>query len=164
MSTPVSTAYGVANCGIKRAAVIGAGAMGAGIAAQFANAGVPVELLDIAGDEDRDAPARAGIQRQLKAGGFMHPDAAQLVIPGNIEDHMDRLKDVDWIVEAVIERLDVKRDLYAKIEKLRKPDAIVSSNTSTIPRADLVAQASPAFAENFVITHFFQSTAGHAVG
>lgn len=142
---------------IHRVAVIGAGAMGAGIAAQFANAGIGVDLLDIpgTGSAARNAPAQAGLDRQLKTAGFMHPDAASLVRPGNIEDDLARLAEVDWIVEAVVERLDVKRDLYARINALRKPGSIVSSNTSTIPRSELIAGLGPAFASDFLITHFF---------
>lgn len=150
-------AAGVDALRVKRAAVIGAGSMGSGIAAQFANAGVPVDLLDLPGEgaADRDGPARAGVARQLKARGFMHEDAVALVRTGNTEDDLQRLAEADWIVEAVIENLDVKRDLYAKIDAVRKPGSIVSSNTSTIPRAKLVELASPAFARDFVITHFF---------
>ncbi len=147
---------GIQETGIKRAAVIGAGSMGAGIAAQFANAGVPVDLLDIRGpDVSPDGPAEAGIARQLKANGFMHPDAVKLVRPGNVDDDLQRLSEADWIIEAVVERLDVKRDLYRKVDTVRKQGSIVSSNTSTIPRSDLVAGLAPAFAADFLITHFF---------
>ena len=142
--------------GIARAAVIGAGSMGAGIAAQFANAGVPVDLLDIPGDDaDRDAPARRGIDRQLTAQGFMSRAAADLVTPGNTEDHLDRLGACDWIVEAVVENAEVKRNLYRRIDAVRKPGAAVSSNTSTLRLGTLVEDQSAAFARDFVITHFF---------
>lgn len=151
-----SSAVGVETSGIRRAAVIGAGSMGAGIAAQFANAGVPVILLDIAGDASaRNAPAEAGLARQLKAGGFMHPDAAKLIQIGNTEDDFSLLAEADWIVEAIIERLDLKRDLYQKISKVRKATAVVSSNTSTIPLAELVDGLDSDFASHFLITHFF---------
>lgn len=150
-------AAGVSRCAVRRAAVIGAGSMGSGIAAQFANAGIPVDLLDIAGTEgtSRNAPAEGGIERQLKVNGFMHPAAARLVRPGNVEDDLGRLSEADWIVEAVIEKLEIKRDLYGKIDAVRKPGSIVSSNTSTIPRADLIAGMGAAFGRDFVITHFF---------
>lgn len=150
-------ALGVARSGVKRAAVIGAGSMGGGIAAQFANAGVPVDLLDIAGQgtQSRNAPALAGIDRQVKAGGFMHADAVGLVRAGNVEDDLDRLAEADWIVEAVIERLDAKRDLYVKVDAVRRPGTIVSSNTSTIPRASLVDGMPASFRSDFLITHFF---------
>jgi len=150
-------AAGVEDLKVKRVAVIGAGSMGAGIAAQFANAGVPVDLLDLPGKdgESRNAPAEGGIARQLKVHGFMVPDAAALVTPGNTEDDLGRLAEADWIVEAVIENVEIKRALYTRVDAVRKPGSIVSSNTSTIPRADLVEGASPDFARDFVITHFF---------
>ena len=151
----MAPALGVAETGIRRAAVIGAGAMGGGIAAQFASAGVPVDLLDIAGADARDGMARAGIEHQLRSGGFMHPDAAKLVRPGNVEDDLGRLAEADWIVEAVVEKLEVKRDLFSRIEKVRRPGTIVSTNTSTIPRADIVAGMPASFAPDFLVTHFF---------
>lgn len=148
-------ALGALESGVRRAAVIGAGSMGSGIAAQFANAGIAVDLLDMAGGENRIAPAEGGIARQLKAGGFMAPEAAALVRPGNVEDHLDRLAEADWIVEAVIEDLAIKRDLYRRIDAVRRPGSIVSSNTSTILRADLVAGLGEGFARDFIVTHFF---------
>ncbi|CAO3451511.1 3-hydroxyacyl-CoA dehydrogenase NAD-binding domain-containing protein [Azospirillum largimobile] len=141
---------------IRKVAVIGAGSMGSGIAAQFANGGVPVLLLDIAGpDGDHSAPARAGVERQVKAQGFMGPSAAALVGVGCIEDDLAAVADADWIVEAVVEDLSVKRRLFARLDALRKPGAVVSSNTSTIPLAQLTEGASEAFRRDFVITHFF---------
>lgn len=153
----IPKAAGVEASGIGRVAVIGAGSMGAGIAAQFANAGIPVDLLDIPGPDSasRNAPAKTGIERQIKAGGFMQLDAAGLVRPGNVDDDLQRIADADWIVEAVIEKLDVKRDLYRRIDAVRKKSSIVSSNTSTIPRRDLVNGLGQAFAADFLITHFF---------
>lgn len=149
-------AFGVAGSGIGRVAVIGAGAMGGGIAAQFANAGVEVDLLDVAAAEgDRNAAAKAGVARQIKIGGFMHEAAAALVRPGNVDDDLERLAQTDWIIEAIVERLDLKQALYARIETVRKPGSIVSSNTSTIRRADLVAGRSADFAASFFVTHFF---------
>lgn len=141
---------------ISRVAVIGAGAMGGGIAAQFANAGVPVELLDMAGPEGaRNAAAEAGLARQLKVGGFMTPQAAANIRCGNVEDDLDRLADVDWIVEAIVEKLEVKHALYREVEQVRRPGTILSSNTSTIPRADLIAGMGGGMARDFIITHFF---------
>jgi 3-hydroxyacyl-CoA dehydrogenase len=130
--------------------------MGSGIAAQFANAGVPVDLLDVAAPlPGRNAAALAAIDRQVRSGGFMHESAAPLVRPGNMEDDLARLAEADWIVEAIVENRDAKRRLYARIEAIRRPGTIVSSNTSTIPRADLVAGAGRDFARSFIITHFF---------
>ena len=140
---------------IGKAAVVGAGSMGSGIAAQFANAGIPVVLLDIPAAAGRNAFAEAGVQRQLSAGGFMHPAAAALVTIGNTEDDLAQLADADWIVEAITENLDAKRALYARLESVRKDGSIVSSNTSTLPLARLVAGQPARFARNFIITHFF---------
>ena len=144
--------------GIDKAAVIGAGVMGSGIAAQIANAGVPVLLLDIpVAGEDRSALAKGAIQRMLTAdpAPFMHKGAAKLITPGNTEDDLERLAEADWIVEAVVEDLEVKRDLYARIEAVRKDGSIVSSNTSTLPLALLVDGQPERFARDFLITHFF---------
>jgi 3-hydroxyacyl-CoA dehydrogenase len=144
---------------IQGAAVIGAGVMGSGIAAQIANAGVPVLLLDIvpAGAADRNALATGALARMAKAdpAPFMSRQAAKLVTPGNLEDDLERLGEVDWIVEAVVEKLEVKRDLYARLEKVRKPGAVVSSNTSTLPLAELTRGLPASFRPDFVITHFF---------
>lgn len=148
-------AAGVEDSGLKRALVIGAGSMGAGIAAQFANAGIPVDLLDVPSPEGRNVRAEAGIAAQIKARGFMGAAQAQLVSPGNVEDDLDRVAEADWILEAVIEDLAIKRALFDRIEPLRKPGALVSSNTSTIPRAKLIAGRSDAFADHFLISHFF---------
>jgi len=144
---------------IRKVAVIGAGVMGAGIAAQVANAGVPVVLLDIvkSGAEDRSTIAKQAIEKLLKTepAAFMSSAAARLVTPGNTEDDLGLLADADLIIEAVVERLDVKRALYAKIEAARKDGSIVSSNTSTIPLATLIADQPERFAQDFIITHFF---------
>ena len=155
--TRVTPAEGAAAIPVRRVAVVGAGLMGGGIAAQFANAGIPVDLLDVRGSDPArpSAAAMAGIERQLKVGGFMHPSAAALVRPGNIDDDLGRLAGADWIVEAIVEDLDAKRDLYAKVAAVRRPGAIVSSNTSTFRREDLLAGAAPDFASGFVVTHFF---------
>jgi 3-hydroxyacyl-CoA dehydrogenase len=144
---------------IAKVAVIGAGVMGAGIAAQVANAGVSVVLLDIVkpGAEDRSAIAKGAIEKLLKTepAAFMSKSAAKLVTPGNTEDDLGLLADADLIIEAVIERLDVKQALYAKIEANRKPGSIVSSNTSTIPLATLIEGQPESFQRDFLITHFF---------
>lgn len=144
---------------IRKVAVIGAGVMGAGIAAHIANAGIPVVLLDIVppGASNRNAVAEGAVEKLLKSdpAAFMHKRNAKLVTTGNIEDHLDWLADCDWIVEAIIERLDLKQNLYRKIEAVRRADAVVSSNTSTIPLGDLVAGLPEGFAQHFMITHFF---------
>ncbi len=135
---------------VTAAAVIGAGSMGAGIAAQFANAGVPVLLMDVS-----TAAAEAGIARQLKSGGFMHPGRAALVTPCNTTDDLAKLADVDWIVEAVVENLAIKRELFARVDAVRAPHSVISSNTSTIPLAKLIEGQSERFAHDCLITHFF---------
>ncbi|MEX3505595.1 3-hydroxyacyl-CoA dehydrogenase NAD-binding domain-containing protein [Corynebacterium sp. LK2510] len=141
---------------ITTAAVIGAGSMGAGIAALMANAGINVHLLDLPGEgEDRDERARAGIATQVKRHGFQRPEFADRVTPGNTEDHLDRLAEAEWIVEAVFEDIDVKRDTYAKIDAHRSPGTPVTSNTSTIPLETLLGEASDEFKADFAITHFF---------
>lgn len=145
--------------GINKAAVIGAGTMGAAIAAQFANAGIPVLLLDIvpANAKSRNALAEGAIAKMLKTdpAPFMSSRAAKLVTPGNIEDDLPKLAEVDWVVEAIIERLDLKQDLYRKIDAVRRPGTAVSSNTSTIPLAKLTEGLPESFKRDFLITHFF---------
>ena len=144
---------------IERVAVVGSGVMGGGIAAHLANAGARVLLLDVASKDgpDRSAVARAAVERLAKSNppAFMHRRAAGRIDPGNLDDDLPRAGEADWIVEAVVERLDVKRDLYARLDAVRKPGAIVSSNTSTIPLARLTEGASPALQRDFAITHFF---------
>ncbi|MCL4837386.1 MAG: 3-hydroxyacyl-CoA dehydrogenase/enoyl-CoA hydratase family protein [Thermoanaerobaculia bacterium] len=145
--------------GIEKAGVLGAGVMGAGIAAHLANAGIPVVLLDIVpeGAADRNAIAAGALEKMKKAkpAPFMSAARARLVTPGNLEDHLELLADCDWIVEAVIERLDVKQAVYRKVDAVRKPGSIVSSNTSTIPISRLVEGLPEAFARDFLVTHFF---------
>ena len=144
---------------IAKVAVIGAGVMGAGIAAHVANAGVPVLLLDIVppGAASRNAIAEGAIAKMLKAepAPFMAKAAARLVTPGNTEDDIGKLADCDWIIEAVVERLDVKQALYRRIQAVRNPGSVVSSNTSPIPLASLVEGMGEGFARDFCITHFF---------
>ncbi len=144
---------------IRKPAVIGAGVMGSGIAAQIANAGVPVLLMDIVpeGTTDRNTLASSAVAKMLgqDPAPFMHKQNAKLVEAANLEDDLEKLGDCDWIVEAVTERLDIKRDVYRKIEAHRKTGAAVTSNTSTIPLARLLEGAEDGFAQNFFITHFF---------
>lgn len=147
---------------IERAAVVGAGLMGAGIAAHLANAGVSVLLLDIVPAEppagaSRSVLAEEAVARLLKSdpAALMHKRNARLITPGNLEDHLGGLADADWIIEAVIERLDVKQQVYARIDAARGAGSIVSSNTSTIPLARLLEGAGTDFARDFMITHFF---------
>jgi 3-hydroxyacyl-CoA dehydrogenase len=144
--------------GVNKVCVIGAGVMGAGIAAQVANAGVPVLLLDIVRDPaNRNAVAQGAVDKMLKAdpAPFMGKAAARLVEVGNIDDDLARVAECDWVIEAIVERLDLKQQLYAKLEAVRRPGTAVSSNTSTIPLAQLTQGRSEAFQRDFLITHFF---------
>ncbi|APT84312.1 hypothetical protein CAQU_03650 [Corynebacterium aquilae DSM 44791] len=140
---------------IRQATVIGAGSMGSGIAALLASNGVQVLLLDVPDGSDRDARARRGLELQLKRGGFTHPDFADNVTVGNTEDDFERIADSQWVIEAVFENLEVKRDVYARLEAVLSADAVLSSNTSTIPLAQLSEQMGESMARRFVITHFF---------
>jgi len=137
--------------------VVGAGAMGSGIAALAASAGLRVVLLDIPGSPDRSGPAKAGLQKAIKAkpAAFMHASAAARVRCGNTEDHLEWLAECDWIVEAIIELPEPKQQLFARLEPLLKPSAIVTSNTSGIPMAQLLEGRSERFRRRFLGTHFF---------
>ncbi|HEU4996283.1 MAG TPA: 3-hydroxyacyl-CoA dehydrogenase/enoyl-CoA hydratase family protein [Gemmatimonadaceae bacterium] len=143
---------------IRRIGIVGAGTMGSGIAALAASAGVPVVLLDVpAKDGDASAPARKGIERQLKARppAFMDADRAALIRAGNTRDDLALLGDCDLVIEAIIEQLQPKRELYTRLEAVIRPDAIVASNTSGIPMKELVHGRSAAFREHFLGMHFF---------
>ena len=141
---------------VRRAVVVGAGTMGAGIAAHLANCGIQVTLLDQACDgADISALARAGIERQLALGGFMTPEFADRVTPGNVDDDLGAAADADWVIEAVFEDAAVKHALYRRLDDVRRPGTLVSSNTSGIPVGQLVTGHSDAFARAFTITHFF---------
>jgi 3-hydroxyacyl-CoA dehydrogenase len=137
---------------IRSVGILGAGTMGAQIAAHFANAAVPVLLLDLTADVARDGLTRA---RSLKPDPFFTPDSLARITTGSFESDLARLKDVDWIMEAVVERLDVKRDLLEKVETVRRPGTIVSSNTSGIPVASLAEGRSDDFRKHWLGTHFF---------
>jgi 3-hydroxyacyl-CoA dehydrogenase len=146
---------------IHKVAVLGAGTMGARIAAHFANAGVPSYLLDIV-PADADGPARnkiaaAGLDaaKKSKPAAFMEPSLAKLVTVGNFEDDLKKLADVDWIIEAVIENLDLKRALLRKVEAVRKPGTIVTTNTSGLPVGKIAEGFSDDFRRSWFGTHFF---------
>jgi 3-hydroxyacyl-CoA dehydrogenase len=152
---------------IRKAAVIGSGIMGGGIAALLASAGVKVQLLDIVpfdltDEEKKDPTARnrmvkAGLDAALSSSPslfFNKKDAGRISI-GNLEDDIDTIKECDWVIEVIVENLNIKRDLFKKIEALRKPDAIISSNTSGIPLKDICEGFSQEFKEHFMGTHFF---------
>mgnify|MGYP001472697570 FL=1 len=137
---------------IKKVVIIGSGTMGSGIAAQLCNAKVPVTLLDL-----KTEISSAARERIYKSRPPLLIDKKQIenIKVGNINDNFDVVKDADWIVEAVVERIDIKHDIYEKIFKNRKPGAIVSSNTSSIPIKVLSEKLSETEKKDFCITHFF---------
>jgi 3-hydroxyacyl-CoA dehydrogenase len=158
---------------IEKAAVLGAGTMGAQIAAHLANARIPTLLLDISPREltpeeqargltleskaVRDRIARAGLEaaKKAKPAAFFTPEAARLVSVGNFDDDMAQLKDCDLVIEAVVENLDIKRKLYEHVEQYRKPGSVVASNTSGIPIRQLAEGRSEDFRAHFLGIHFF---------
>src|SRR3989454_2837661 len=146
---------------VHRVAVLGAGTMGAAVAAHAANAGLSVDLLDIvpAGAEgkERNSIVKAGFERMVKArpAALMDESLAEHIRLGNFEDDFERLKEADWILEAIIERLEPKQELMARIERVAKEKAIISTNTSGIPIAKIVEGRSEAFKRRFLGTHFF---------
>ncbi|MBX3229517.1 MAG: 3-hydroxyacyl-CoA dehydrogenase/enoyl-CoA hydratase family protein [Labilithrix sp.] len=152
---------------IRRTAVIGAGVMGSGIAAHFANAGLEVLLLDIVppnlSDADKKNPAKrngfaaGGLEKALKAkpAAFYHKDAARLITVGNTEDDFDKLKDVDLVIEAIIEKMDAKQALLARLEKVVPEHCIVASNTSGLQIAEMTKSSSANLKKHFVVLHFF---------
>jgi 3-hydroxyacyl-CoA dehydrogenase len=146
---------------INKVAILGAGTMGARIAAHFANAGVPSYLLDIV-PPDADAPARnkiaaAGLDavKKSKPAAFMDASLARLVTVGNFEDDLKKLAEVDWIIEAVVENLEIKRALLRKVEAIRKPGTFVTTNTSGLPVGKIAEGFSDDFRRSWFGTHFF---------
>ncbi len=158
---------------IEKVAVLGAGTMGARIAAHLANAGIPCYLLDIAPSElnadekskgfalespvVRNRIVLAGLEAAKKSrpAAFFTPQTARLIIPGNFEDNLAWCGDVDWIVEAVAEKLEIKRALFERVEKFRKPGTIVTSNTSGLPIHTIAEGRSEDFQQHWAGTHFF---------
>jgi 3-hydroxyacyl-CoA dehydrogenase len=158
---------------IKRAGVIGAGVMGATIAAQLANVGIETILLDIVPPELNEDEKKKGLTKETKAfrnrfpqngvqtamkskpASFYLPENAKLISVGNLEDDLTRLKDVPWIIEVVVERLDIKKTVFSKIESVMSPGTIISSNTSGISAKAMCEGRSENFRKHFAITHFF---------
>ena len=152
---------------IRKAAVIGSGVMGGGIAAILASAGIKTLLLDIVPfdlkDEEKEDPAarnrivKAGMDTVLmsRPALLMQPRDAELITIGNMEDDFDKLADCDWIVEVVVENLKIKQELFKRIEPVRRPGVIVSSNTSGIPLKAMSEDLSQEFKQHFLGTHFF---------
>lgn len=143
---------------LERAVVIGAGTMGGGIAALLASVGLPVTLLDLpASGDDKNTLVRSLWERQLRANppALYHPSAAQRVTLGNLDDDFAAVGEADWIIEAIVEQLQPKRALLERIDAVRRPGSIVSSNTSGIPIHQLAAGRSEDFRRHFLGTHFF---------
>jgi 3-hydroxyacyl-CoA dehydrogenase len=152
---------------IRRVAVLGAGVMGAGIAAHVANAGIPVLLLDIVppnlddkqrqSKAARDGFATGGLQKLLKArpAAFFHPRNQVLVQTGNFDDDLAKVADCDLVLEAIVERLDIKRQLFEKLDGLVSAETIVASNTSGLRIEDMLVGRSERFRKHFLVTHFF---------
>lgn len=158
---------------IKKAAVIGSGVMGSRIACHFANIGLEVLLLDIVPRELTEAEKAKGktledkdvrnriVNEALQAALKSNPSPiyrqsfANRITTGNLSDDLHKVKDCDWIIEAVTERLDIKQQVYAEVEKYRKPGSLITSNTSGIPIHMLIEGRSEDFAQHFCGTHFF---------
>jgi 3-hydroxyacyl-CoA dehydrogenase len=150
---------------INKVAILGAGTMGARIAAHFANAGVPSHLLDIvpadvapgAGSAGRNKIAAAGLDaaKKSKPAAFMDASLARLVTVGNFDDDLKKLAEVDWVIEAVVENLELKRALLRKVEAVRKPGTIVTTNTSGLPVGKISEGFSQDFRRSWFGTHFF---------
>lgn len=144
---------------VHKAVVIGSGTMGAAIAAHLANVGVPVTLLDIAPKDssDKNRIVKEGWDRCIKAkpANLMSDELKTLVTLGNLEDDFGAIAEADWICEAIVENLKIKQDLMARIDEVRKPNAIVSTNTSGIPVHAIAEGRSKEFKKHFLGTHFF---------
>src|ERR1700688_4095184 len=158
---------------IERVAVLGAGTMGARIAAHLANAGIPCYLLDIAPPNLTPAEQSKGLTlespavrnrivlagfesaRKSRPAAFFTADNARLVTPGNLEDNIAWCSQVDWIIEAVAENLDIKRSLFTRVEAVRKPGTIVTTNTSGLPIHLIAEGRSEDFQQHWAGTHFF---------
>ncbi|MCE5284172.1 MAG: 3-hydroxyacyl-CoA dehydrogenase/enoyl-CoA hydratase family protein, partial [Deltaproteobacteria bacterium] len=158
---------------IKRAAVLGAGVMGATIAAHLTNAGIECDLLDIVPFELTDADKAQGLNEKspawrnrfsenglagvvkAKPAGFYTKKNASMIRTGNFEDHLGRLAEADWVIEVVVENLKIKQELFAKVEKIVRPNCIVTTNTSGIPIKDISANFGAKLKEHFMGTHFF---------
>lgn len=159
---------------IKKVAVLGSGIMGSGIASHLANAGIPSLLLDIVPRELTEDDKKAGytlesknfrnkfalkalneVLPKQKPSPLFESKVLKLIEPGNFEDDFHKIADCDWVVEVVVERLDIKQSVYEKLEKVIKPTTVISSNTSGIPLSKLTSGRSDVFQKNFLITHFF---------
>jgi len=144
---------------LRRVAVLGAGTMGSRIAAHFANAGIPSVLLDISLPDQPDPSfaAKKGIENasKNKPAAFFTPAGMSLVHPGSLDNDLQLISDCDWVIEAVTENLDIKRALWQRVDGVRKPGSILSTNTSGIPLEKIAEGFSQEFRRSFLGTHFF---------
>jgi 3-hydroxyacyl-CoA dehydrogenase len=150
---------------IRKVAVLGAGTMGSRIAAHLANAGIPVVLLDVSssgqpaevGTSSRSALATAAVEtlKKSKPAAFVDGSRAKLITAGNFDDDLHLLRDCDWIIEAIAEKLEIKRDLLKKVVPFRRQDAIVTTNTSGLPIYQIAEQLDEGFRRHWFGTHFF---------
>lgn len=142
----------------RRAAVLGSGVMGAQIAAHLANAGLLVDLFDLPAEKgDRNATVQKALKKtsKMNPAPFVTKEVSRRIKPGNFEDDLHRLEEVDWVIEAVVENLDIKRSLFDKVERLIAPNTIVSTNTSGLPIHSILEGRSEDFKSRFLGTHFF---------
>ncbi|MEO7081204.1 MAG: 3-hydroxyacyl-CoA dehydrogenase family protein, partial [Flavobacteriales bacterium] len=143
---------------IKKVAVLGSGVMGSRIACHFANVGCEVLLLDIA---PKEGPKNKIVDDALAFALKSNPSPiydkrfAKRITTGNFDDDLPKIKDCDWVIEVVVERLDIKQQVYANVEKYRTPGTLITSNTSGIPIHALLEGRSDDFAKHFLGTHFF---------
>lgn len=144
---------------IQNVVILGSGVMGSQIAAHCINAGLKVKLLDLKSDDPKrpNKTAEENIQKltKMKPAPLAVPEWAERIMPGNFDDHLKWISDADWVCEVIVERMDIKKDMMAKIEKVRKPGTIVSSNTSGLPISEISENVSDEFKKHFLGTHFF---------
>ena len=144
---------------IQNVLILGSGVMGSQIAAHCVNAGLKVKLLDLKSDDPKrpNKTAEESIQKlaKMNPAPLADPDWADRIAPGNFEDHLEWAADADWICEVIVERMDIKKEMMAKLEKVRKPGTIVSSNTSGLPISEISEEVSDEFKAHFLGTHFF---------
>lgn len=140
---------------IRRIGIVGAGSMGGAIAGLAASAGLEVVLLDVRGEDDPSAPARRGLERAIASRAFLDPEAVRRVTVGNIDDHLALLADCDWILEAIVEDSEIKRDLFQALVPIAREDTIITTNTSTFTLGSLLPRDAVAVRDRFFATHFF---------
>jgi 3-hydroxyacyl-CoA dehydrogenase len=144
---------------IQNVLILGSGVMGSQIAAHCVNAGLKVKLLDLKSDDSRrpNKTAEESIKKltKMNPAPLGDPEWAERITPGNFEDHLEWVADTDWVCEVIVERMDIKKEMMTRLEKVRKPGTIVSSNTSGLPISDISEDVSDEFKAHFLGTHFF---------